>query len=204
MKSPLVPEFPRHDPATPAFWDARFEADFTPWEHAGLPHCLADFVDRFPEPKHVLIPGCGSAHEARFFLQKNWPVDAIDFSPVAVSRAKNILGPLGAIVREADFFGPTLASERFDIIYERAFLCALPVALRGAWSERIALLLPKGSLLIGFFYFDNSVKGPPFGIEPNALSTLLEKDFELSEEREPTDSIPIFAGKERWQVWRRR
>ena len=204
MKPPLVSEFPRLDPATPAFWDARFDASFTPWDQGAIPYCLADYVGRFPEPKRVLIPGCGSAHEARLFLQKNWSVDAIDFSTAAVTRAKAILGPLGASVREADFFGPEIASERFDIIYERAFLCALPVNLREAWAKRIAMLLPRDGALIGFFYFDLSIKGPPFGIDAKALSTLLETDFELSEEREPTDSIPVFAGKERWQVWRRR
>ena len=204
MNSPTVPEFPRHDPATPAFWDARFEADFTPWEQAGVPHCLADYVGRFPEPKRVLIPGCGSAHEARLFLKMKWPVDAIDFSPAAVARAKATLGPLGVSVREADFFGPDLASDQFDVIYERAFLCALPATLREAWATRIAMLLPRDGSLIGFFYFDDSRKGPPFSIDKNALLKLLEKNFDLSEEREPSDSIPIFAGKERWQVWRRR
>jgi hypothetical protein len=204
MQPPAAPEFPRHDPASPAFWDVRFEADFTPWDQGAVPLCLTDYVKRFPDPKRILIPGCGSAHEARLFLQQNWRVDAIDFSPVAVARAKSILGPSGITVREADFFGPDLAGERFDIIYERAFLCALPVRLRHAWAERVAMLLPHGGKLIGFFYFDDSSKGPPFSIDAGTLSTLLEKNFELLEDREPTDSIPVFAGKERWQVWRRR
>ena len=198
------PQFPRHDPATPAFWDVRFEADFMPWDQGAVPHCLADYVSRHPAPQRVLIPGCGSAHEARLFLQAKWPVTAIDFSPAAVAHARKVLGPLGAVLREVDFFGRALAGERVEIIYERAFLCALPVERRQAWAERVAMLLPPGGKLIGFFYFDQTAKGPPFGIDTEQLNGLLSTDFELLEDIAPQDSIPVFAGKERWQVWQRR
>lgn len=201
---PNVPEFPRHDPATPAFWDVRFEADFMPWDQGAVPQCLADYVVRHPEPQRALIPGCGSAYEARLLLEAKWAVTAIDFSPAAVAHAQRILGPLGANVRELDFFGPPVAAERFDVIYERAFLCALPIKLRSAWAERVASLLPSGGRLIGFFYFDQTERGPPFGIDPGTLNSLLSTNFELLEELAPTDSIPVFAGKEKWQVWRRR
>lgn len=199
-----IVEFPRLDPASPAFWDVRFEAGFMPWDHGGVPHCLAEYVAREPAPQRVLIPGCGSAHEAKFFLANNWRVDAIDFSAAAVLRAKKVLGPLGATVREADFFGDALATEHFDVIYERAFLCALPVRLRQDWAARVASLLRSGGKLIGFFYFDQSERGPPFGIEAGTLSMMLSTQFELIQELTPTDSIPVFAGKERWQVWQRR
>ena len=105
---------------------------------------------------------------------------------------------------EADFFGDLLANERYEVIYERAFLCALPVARRAAWANRVAKLLPPGGMLIGFFYFDRTGKGPPFAIESASLTSLLSAEFELIEERVPADSIAVFGGKERWQVWRRR
>lgn len=197
-------EFPRHDPATPAFWDVRFAADFIPWDQGAVPQCLADYVARHPAPQRTLIPGCGSAYETRLFLQANWPVTAIDFSPAAVARARAVLGPLGATVREADFFGPALDDTRFDVIYERAFMCALPINLRTAWAARVARLLVPGGRLIGFFFLADNAKGPPFGIDPEALARLLSPNFELMEEAVPADSIPVFAGKEKWQVWQRR
>lgn len=178
-----------------------------PWDQGAVPQCLADYVARNPEPKRALIPGCGSAYEARLLLETKWPVIAIDFSPVAVAHAQKALGPLGATVREADFFGPaieSLAAERFDVIYERAFLCALPVKLRAAWAARVADLLAPGGRLIGFFHFDQTERGPPFGIDPGTLVSLLSANFELLEEMTPTDSIPVFAGKEKWQVWLRK
>ena len=127
-KTPL--EFPRLDPAGAAFWDVRFEADFTPWDQGGVPHCLIDYVGCEPLPLRVLIPGCGAAHEVRFFCENKWPVKAIDFSPAAVARARKVLGHLGSSVEQGDFFAPSSAVEKFDVIYERAFLCALSAHAR--------------------------------------------------------------------------
>lgn len=198
------PDFPRHDPADAAFWDVRFAADFTPWDQGGVPALLAEHVRLHPAPTRTLIPGCGSAHDVRFLHQHGWPVTAIDFSAAAVARARTMLGPLGELVQEADFFGPTLAPGMFDVIYERAFMCALPRRMREAWAARVAELLPAGGLLIGFFFFDANEKGPPFGIGRDELTRLLHASFDLVEQKTPTDSIAVFQGKEQWMVWRRR
>lgn len=203
MSSALIPTFPKHDPASAAFWDARFDAAFTPWDQGGVPQSLVDYVTQNPAPRRVLIPGCGSGHEVRFFADLGWDVTAIDFSPAAVARAKQLLGELGSHVREEDFFGDALAQERFSTVYERAFLCALPRSLWPAWAARIALLIAPAGRLTGFFFFDTNEKGPPFGIARTELIELLAPHFDLIEERVPTDSISVFAGKEGWQVWQR-
>ena len=203
MNAPAPPVFPKLDPASPAFWDARFEAAFTPWDQGGVPQSLANYVAENSAQKKILIPGCGAAHEVRFFAGLGWDVTAIDFSPVAVAHAKQLLGSFGDRVREEDFFGDALGRERFDAIYERAFLCALPKARWTQWAARVAELLPPDARLFGFFFFDTNEKGPPFGIARAALDDLLSPHFELIEESLPTDSISVFAGKERWQVWKR-
>jgi len=59
-------------------------------------------------------------------------------------------------------------------------------------------------LLAGFFYFDDAPKGPPFGIAPDELDALLAPNFERIEDSIATDSVAVFAGKEHWQIWRRR
>ena len=43
-----------------------------------------------------------------------------------------------------------------------------------------------------------------FGILPTELDALLSANFELIEDAAVDDSIPVFSGRERWQVWRRR
>lgn len=204
MNPPRPANFPKLDPAEPAFWDVRFAADFTPWDQGGVPQSLLDYVARHPEPRKVLIPGCGTAHEAHYLRRLGWAATAIDFSPAAVARARELMGEFGAHVQEADFFGAALREARFEVIYERAFLCALPRSRWADWAARMAELIEPGGRLIGFFYFDDNPKGPPFGISRDALNALLGGHFACIDDAAPPDSIGPFVGRERWQVWQRR
>ncbi|TFV89035.1 methyltransferase domain-containing protein [Oxalobacteraceae bacterium OM1] len=198
-----MPTFDTRDPTQAQFWTERFDQRFTPWDRGGVPQALQDFVAAAARPHVTLIPGCGTGYEVAFLSEAGWDVTAIDFSPAAVSAAQAALGPWASRVVEADFF--TYVPPRpVDLIYERAFLCALPRAKWPDIARRWAELLPAGGLLAGFFYFDNAPKGPPFGGEPEQVRALLEPDFVQIDDRAVTDSIPVFAGKERWQVWRRR
>lgn len=198
-----MPDFHHRDSTEPAFWDERFTQAFMPWDRAGIPAALREFVAHAPAPLTTLIPGCGLGHEVALLAEAGWDVTAIDFSPAAVAAARQVLGDVGKHVVEADFF--TYQPQRpLDLIYERAFFCALPPAMREAIAARWAALLPSGALLAGFFFFDNTRSGPPFGIEPELLETLLGPNFSRIEDRPVDDSIAVFQGKERWQVWRRR
>ena len=103
----------------------------------------------------------------------------------------------------ADFFSFTPAAP-YSLIYERAFLCALPRKLWADWGRRVAELLPAGGLLAGYFFICDQAKGPPFGILSEQLDELLTPNFTCIEDAAVDDSIAVFSGRERWQVWRRR
>ena len=198
-----MPEFSTRDPLSPAFWDERFARSFTPWDRGGVPQALRDFVAASARPLRTLIPGCGAAYELALLCEAGWDATAIDFSPVAVATAKAGLGKWQGRVEEADFFAWQPA-QPLELIYERAFLCALPRAMWPRVAARWAALLPAGALLAGFFYFDDAPKGPPFGMAAGQLDTLLAEHFVRIADAAVPDSIPVFAGKERWQVWQRR
>jgi SAM-dependent methyltransferase len=198
----MAAEFQHRDPAAPEFWSERFERDFTPWDRGGVPEQFQRFVRRAEHPYVTLIPGCGTGHEAAWLSEEGWDVTAIDFSAAAVEAARKVLGPWAQRVVRADFF-EFVPPRPVGLIYERAFFCALPPRMRPAIAARWAELLPAGGLLAGFFFFDNSPKGPPFGIASAELDALLATCFERIEDEPATDSLPVFAGKERWQVWRR-
>ncbi|CAG4890895.1 methyltransferase domain-containing protein [Paraburkholderia saeva] len=198
----VVPEFASRDPNSPAFWDERFERGFMPWDQAGVPAAFKAFAARHAEGA-VLIPGCGSAWEALALAREGRHVRAIDFSPNAVATAREQLGTYASVVEQADFFEyETPFTPAW--IYERAFLCALPKARWSDYAQRMAALLPAGGLLAGFYFLGATPKGPPFGIEREELETLLMPHFELIEDEAVADSIPVFAGRERWMTWRRR
>ena len=199
-------------PEHPDFWCKRFGEGITPWDAGKVPDDFAAFVARQATPLNTLIPGCGSAWEAAHLAAQGWPVTALDFSPTAITRAREVLAsaaPQGDFLRGAldlvcdDFFKwqpPTAPA----LIYERAFLCAIPRKLWPDWGRRVAELLPPGGLLAGYFFLCDQAKGPPFGILPEQLDELLRANFELLEDKAVADSIPVFAGRERWQVWLRK
>jgi SAM-dependent methyltransferase len=196
-----VTDFQQRDPSSPAFWDERFERNFTPWDKGGVPQALRDFAAA-SGPLVALIPGCGSAYELAYLAEQGWDATAIDFSPAAVAQGKAAAGPHAARVVEADFF-QWQPSAPLQLIYERAFLCAMPRAMWLQVAARWAQLLAPGALLAGYFFFDDAPKGPPFGISRAQLDDLLQADFVCIVDEAVSDSIPVFAGKERWMVWRR-
>lgn len=242
-----MPEFHSRDPLSPAFWDERFEKDFTPWDKGGAPERLRRFIAEWPgaapadaaaaragaavaagaalaapvgaravaagpatgaapvrpAAPTVLIPGCGSAYELKLLCEAGWDATAIDFSPAAVAAAQQVAGPWRERVLEADFFAYT-PPKPLDLIYERAFLCAMPRAMWPRLVQRWADLLAPGALLAGCFFYDANPKGPPFGTSREELHGLLAPFFECQREEPVSDSIAVFAGKEVWLEWRRR
>ena len=186
------------------FWDTRFRQNVTPWDAGRVPGALEHYVARHTGRGRVLVPGCGSGYEVRCLAEAGFDVTAIDFAEAALEAARRELGPLAHLVRSADFFGFEGDATPFDYVYERAFLCALPRRIWGDWATRTAQLLRPGGLLFGLFFFDDNAKGPPFGIAPERLEALLSPQFERVEDEPVEDSIPVFVGKERWQVWRRK
>ena len=197
------PTFPKRDPADPDFWELRYGACFAPWDAGKVPAQLLAFIRGSAHPRRVLVPGCGSAWDVRCFAEHGWDVVGIDFSPAAVQEARRVLGPHASRVHQADFFAP-IHEAPFDVVYERAFLCALPRRLWGEWARRMAELLEPGGIVAGFFYFDAGERGPPFPLHGQAeLDALMGGDFERIDDAAVCDSIPVFRGKERWQAWRR-
>jgi SAM-dependent methyltransferase len=201
--------FTARDPNQPEFWDERYRAGFMPWDARGVPAALAEFVERHPPGKRVLVPGCGSAYEAGWLDARGFAVIAIDISEAALERARSLLGAEVAdrVLRQADFF---VLDATFDWIYERALLAALPPARWPAYAAAARRLVAPGALIAGLFFVDDAVgeprRGPPFAARGGELDALFGEAFELVERRAiPADqSIDVFAGREQWLVWRRR
>jgi SAM-dependent methyltransferase len=192
------------DSSRPEFWDTRFRDGVTPWDAGRAPRKLEIWLRDKKSPQKVLIPGCGTGYEVRLFAEHGHDVLAIDFSDAAIEAAQRELGSLSGLVKKADFFG--LQDGPFDLVYERAFLCALPRAVWPRWASRVAELVRPGGELAGFFYIDDNPRGPPFGVSRERLNELRGKAFEVTENQalRAEQSLPVFQGKEIWQVWKRR
>jgi SAM-dependent methyltransferase len=194
----------QEDPATPVFWDTRFREKRTPWDAAGTPSDLERYLAKEDRSGRVLIPGCGSAYEVRAFSEKGYEVVAIDFSAAAVERARAVLGAWHSAVVLGDFFSYDFGAKPFDIVYERAFLASLQRKMWRDYAGRVTELLRPGARLIGFFVYGEQQGGPPFCLRAGELVELLGEKFEKTEDTVVTSSVPVFQGKEHWEVWIRR
>jgi SAM-dependent methyltransferase len=189
------------DSTKPEFWEQRYLAGRTPWDLQGIPAALLDRLRDAPTTGAVLLPGCGSGYETKAFHDFGWRPLAIDFSPAAVQQARTVLGDLAPLVRQADFFSDDLGGP-YDLIYERTFLCSLPPERGADYSARMAQLLRPGGLLVGLFYYGTDPEGPPFPLAAAQASQLFSQ-FDLVVDRAipANNSLPLFAGFERWQEW---
>lgn len=214
------PTFASRDPTAPAFWDERFAAGFTPWDAAGCPPAFTRWLAALGAGagRRVLVPGCGAAYEVAALDTAGFAVTAIDYAPQAVAAARAVLGePLSArTLQQADFFADAAWSAApFDLIYERAFVAALPPSLWPRWAARCAALLRPGGALSGLFVIEPDAahdaapttarRGPPFCTTAAELDTLLGAQFARGalQPVPAAESLPVFAGREHWIDWQR-
>ena len=200
------------EPTHPDFWNTRYLAGTTPWDLGRIPANLEGFLKRrpketIPAKTRVLVPGCGSGHEVKALAEAGYDVRAIDLAPAAVARARQNVGPRFAErVIVGDFFTQDLGpAASFDLVYERYFLAALPPQLREAYRDRVAQLLKYGGILAGCFYYQETkpADGPPFGLAWGEADELFGRYYVLVKDDPIKDSLPRFAGRERWQERRR-
>ena len=190
--------------SAPDFWEKRYATGRTPWDAGGVPAALRRHLFAHPgRGARVLIPGCGSGYEIVAFAEAGYDVLALDFSREAVQRAKRKVGPaLAPRVREGDFFTLDFgATATFDLIYERTFLCALSPDMWPRIVARTAELLRPGGRLVGIYFYGGKEDGPPFGLTSGEAEQLFHERFVLTKDEPipPAESLPLFAGRERWQ-----
>jgi SAM-dependent methyltransferase len=191
------------DSAAPAFWNQRYASGETPWVLHEIPATLRSFLKRTRRKGRVLIPGCGTDHGViKVFADAGFEVTAIDFSPVALAETKKGLGNFNGKIMRADFFKSDFG-RRFDLVYERTFLCAMHPRRWARYAKRVAELLRPGGKLIGIFFYGTEPEPPPYPINKPQAAEIFGKYFRLLRDLKVPDSVPMFAGMERWQEWER-
>jgi SAM-dependent methyltransferase len=191
------------DSSQTQFWVKRWEVGKLPWDLGHVPPDLQGYLTQAGvAPARVLIPGCGSGYEVQAFHHAGHDVEAIDFSGPAVAHAREVLGKLGERVIHGNFFKHDFAGRRYQLIYERGFLCSLPRERWVDYVERMADLLVPGGRLVGLFLYGDEPEPPPYPLNEELAANFLGRHFRLVRTQEAAaDTVPVYRGLERWQEW---
>ena len=178
------------------YWDSRYKENRLGWD-IGYPSTpLKEYIDQLEDKSiKILIPGGGNSYEAEYLFQKGFEnVFVVD---VSHSAKENFLERFPDFPEHQfvvnDFFN---LEDRFELILEQTFFCALHPSRRRNYSKKMyELLKPKGKLAGVLFDFPLA-EGPPFGGSKEEYSGYFEPHFYIKKLERCFNSIPPRQGKE--------
>lgn len=198
-------------------WETAWEGREIPWDAGAAAPELVRLVDegRLPAGR-ALVPGCGSGYDVLVLASEERTAIGIDLAPGAEQRFRELrrdrgVSPERARFETVDFFEYEPA-ERFDLIWDYTFLCAIEPKRREDWAKRTFELLGPGGTLATLLFpvvrpgtppvaADGS--GPPYRLTPDLAAALLGETFERVELRPARESHPDREGKEWVGIWRK-
>jgi thiopurine S-methyltransferase len=169
-------------------WQQRWHMQKTGWDLGGPHPLLATLLERArlegelrPQAR-VYVPGCGRAHEAAFAAQQGYAVMATDFVPAAIDQARQLYGDLEALTLQVEDALVDPAAAVYDLIIDRAMLCALAPVNRIAYVQACYDRLAPGGLFAGILFAKVGIErdaGPPFACTEAELWDLFRPRFNL-------------------------
>lgn len=186
------------------YWNSLYLKGDTGWDKGFASPVVTRLLREgvVPAGAHLAVIGCGRGHDAIEAARQGYRVTAVDHAPEAIKGTRENAAKAGVTLelRQADLFalkGP------FDAVLEHTCFCAIDVALRSAYVEKVASLLEPGGTLFGDFYAHGRPGGPPFDTTAAEVRRLFSPRFKIERLAVAPDSIPAHAGKELEAVLRR-
>jgi methyl halide transferase len=193
----------------PEFWDALYSSGEAGWDlGTPTPVFIRLLESREFPPGRMLVPGCGTGHDAVAFARAGFRVTGVDFASGALAQARALAAAQGVPVEfiEADFF--SLGQEyggAFDYVLEHVTYCAIDPSRRPEYARAMSSLLkPGGRLIALFFPVEVRPQGPPFGVDMDEVERLLQPAFALLRSEIPVASIRPRRDREVLTIWERR
>jgi SAM-dependent methyltransferase len=131
----------RHD------WDARYTGEELVWSAEPNRFLVAE-VDGLP-PGRALDVACGEGRNAIWLAEQGWTVTGVDFSPVALDKARRLAGARGVAVdwELGDVTDYVPVPECFDLVIVMYLHLPEP-SRRLVFSRAGAAVAPGGTLLV--------------------------------------------------------
>lgn len=180
-----------------SYWEEKFNSNETDWDIGYVSTPLKEYFDRLTNRDlKILIPGSGNGYEAEYLYNLGFKnVFILDWSDTAI---KNFTSRFPKFppqnIFNKDFFSH---NEKYDLIIEQTFLCALDTSLRKNYVQKTSELLVEKGKLVGLLFNREFVsERPPFGGIKDEYVKLFEPYFDFKYFDECYNSIKPRMGSE--------
>lgn len=179
------------------YWENRYTAGEAGWDIGAASTPIKEYIDQLKSKEiQILIPGCGSAHEADYLVSKGFTnITLLDLASNIIQQLKDRFAayPNVRVITE-DFF---THKGQYDLVIEQTFFCAFNPDLRGKYYPKMhSLLKPKGKIAGVMFGIEFEKQGPPFGGNANDYKALMKDYFVVKTMELCYNSIPKRQGNE--------
>jgi len=160
---------------------------FTPPWDTGIPAPeLVRTIARLP-PGRAIDIGCGTGTNLLYLAQQGWSVTGIDFSPVAIAKARRKLRMYSPVLLIADAtrLGSLNLPGPYDLALDMGCFHNLTDAGRDGYAAGLAGWMTSGGIFLLYAFQPGSAENRR-GIPKEKAIPFFEKDFRLSKYEQGT------------------
>lgn len=183
------------------YWSGRYEKGQTGWDIGYPAPAIQKYIDQLEDKNlSILIPGAGNAYEAEYLWLKGFKgLEVIDLSAIPLLNfSKRVPSFPKEQLIQGNFFKH---DQKYDLIIEQTFFCALNPSLREAYLQKMSELLKPNGRLVGLLFniplYDDH---PPFGGSIEEYLPLFNEYLRVIKMEKAMYSIPPREGNELWFV----
>ena len=179
------------------FWDIKYVNNQIGWDLGSISPPIKAYIDQLENKDlKILIPGAGNSYEAEYLHNNGFKnVTVIDWAESALINLKKRVKTFPSDnLLAIDFFDH---NNKYDLIIEQTFFCAIDVNLRIKYVEKVYSLLKEKAKLVGLLFNIPLFKDhPPFGGNKNEYLSLFKNNFEIKVMDNAYNSIKPRQGNE--------
>lgn len=187
------------------YWEDRYRNNDAPWDASAITTPIKEYIDSLiNKNQKILIPGAGNGHEFEYLI--NLGFTNVYMLDIAEQPLKNAAQRMPHIPDDRFIFGDFfLHEEKYDLIIEQTFFCALSPELREAYVKQMHHLLTPGGTLAGvMFNFPLTEQGPPFGGSPEEYTRRFSPYFDIEKMETAHNSIKPRDGRELFVIFKKK
>ncbi|MCX7854455.1 MAG: methyltransferase domain-containing protein [Anaerolineae bacterium] len=162
------------------FFELRYLLGNAPWDTGVTPPEVVELVERGGlAPGRALDLGCGTGTNSLYLARHGWDVVGVDFSAIAIGRARRRARRAGLPIRfyRADVTNLNFLTGPFDLALDVGCLHGLPAEGRGRYAAEVGRLVRPGGLYMLYAFLPQADGPPGRGITPEEVRRLFSPAF---------------------------